>query len=122
MGGIGAAAVTEHDEQAALFDWKLWQQNIMPELRLLHAIPNGQYRPGQRPEPGLEAGVPDISLPVPRGDYHGFYGELKVKKNKTSEHQERWINDLRDQGYCVVVAYGFEAMKDAILEYLEAEL
>ena len=110
---------TEHQEQQAIFDWAEWQQNNTPELALLHAIPNGQYRKGQRPEPGLKSGVPDMFLPVCRDGWAGLYIELKVGKNKPSDNQSWWIEQLRQQGYHVVVCYGFEEAKPVIEQYLD---
>lgn len=112
---------TERDEQAALFDWAEWQGNITPELKLLYAIPNGQYRPGQAMEPGLKAGVPDICLPVARGGYHSLYVELKVGSNSPSKEQKRWITSLRKAGHRVDVCWGYEAAKETILDYLDKE-
>ena len=35
---------TEHQEQCALFEWQEWMAKQMPELHLMHAIPNGGKR------------------------------------------------------------------------------
>lgn len=110
--------MSERQEQAALFEWAEWQGNNTPELKLLFAIPNGQVRPGQPVEPGLKPGVPDVMLPVMRGRYAGFFGELKVDKNGASDEQKEWLAALSQQGYYCTVQWGFEAMKDAILDYL----
>jgi hypothetical protein len=69
-----------------------------PALRMLHAIPNGGHRhkatAARLKAAGVKAGVPDICLPVARGDWHGLYIELKVGKNKLTEAQRRWKDDL----------------------------
>ena len=114
--------MSEHQEQKALFEWSELQKNVYPGLSLLHAIPNGQYRSGQKMEPGLKAGVPDICLPVPRGDYHGLYIEMKYGKNKPAPAQVWWIGQLRAQGYRVEVCYNWLAAQDVILDYLGANL
>ena len=72
-------AMSEHDEQVALFQWAGYQLGACPELALMFAIPNGGDRhpavAGKLRDEGVKAGVPDIFLPVPRGKYHGmFYG------------------------------------------------
>lgn len=84
--------------------------NQDPRYALAFAVPNGQYRPGERMEPGLRAGVPDICLPVPRPAtpthpaYHGLFMELKVGSNPPSARQVRWLQRLSEQGYyaCIV--------------------
>lgn len=89
---------------------------------LIFAIPNGQYRRGQRPEPGLSPGVPDLFLPVARGGHHGMFIELKVESNKPSEDQRAWMDVLRGQGYhCVVVWDNPNSVIAEIERYLEKE-
>lgn len=114
--------VSEHDEQAALFEWADWHTYQCPELGMLYAIPNGQVRPGQRLEPGLKAGVPDIHLPVARRGFHGLYIELKVGSNRPKPEQVEWLNRLSDAGYRAVCCWGQDEAKDVICcDYLEIE-
>lgn len=117
----GLISNSEHDEQVNLFIWKKQVLPLLPEIKTLHAIPNGQYREGERPEAGLTSGVPDVCLPYPMRHWHGFYGELKVGTNTTSSEQDEMIKDLRNNGYYVVVTYGWVAMAQRILRYLERE-
>lgn len=111
--------VKEHDLQAEVVRRCLLRGQQDPAWSLVFAIPNGQYRSGQRMEAGLRAGIPDLFLPCPRGRYHGLFLELKVKPNKTTKRQEEWHARLREQGYKVVVVYD-EADKalEVIEEYL----
>jgi len=125
--------VSEHHEQVALFDWARAQEGIRPELGLLYAIPNGQARPwstnkkGQRFSPvgqklraeGVQAGVPDVHLPVACGGYHGLWIEMKFGTNKPTESQQDWIGRLRAAGHRVEVCYSFEEARAAILRYLD---
>jgi hypothetical protein len=117
--------VSEHAEQVALFTWARYQTVHIPELSLLHAIPNGGHRhiavASRMKAEGVRAGVPDICLPVPRGGYHGLYLEMKFGKNTVSAAQQRWLTRLAAQGYATVVCYGFEEAQSAILAYLEEE-
>ncbi|MHC4748268.1 MAG: VRR-NUC domain-containing protein [Planctomycetota bacterium] len=126
---------TEHKEQVEIFRWARDMESYVPELALLHAVPNGaklpwrRNRAGKRYSPeamrlikeGLKAGVPDICLPVPRDGYHGFYIELKVGSNKPTDKQKQWLVALAEQGYRVDVQYGAEAAKRAICDYLGVE-
>lgn len=114
---------SESVEQISLFRWALYASGTMPELELLHHIPNGGKRSittaKRLKAEGVKAGVPDISLPVPSGRYHGLYVELKAGKNKTTENQDGWLSRLRQQGYCVAVCYGWEAASKVITDYLK---
>lgn len=115
---------TENQEQAALFEWAEAASGKYPELRLLHAIPNGGLRDGRTAavlqRTGVKSGVPDICLPVPKGGYGALYIELKrVKGGVTSANQRIWLNLLNANGNKVVVCKGWIAAKNEIEKYLE---
>lgn len=106
-----------------LFEWAAWMEKRMPELYLMHAIPNGGKRDirtaAMLKAEGVKPGVPDIFLPIARGGKHGLYIELKRRKGGTvSREQEAWIRALSAQDYCCAVCHGWEAAKDEILQYL----
>lgn len=127
---------SEHDDQVRIFAWAEISQGIYPTLRYLYANINGAKLPykrdasGKRFSPeafrlkaeGLRSGVPDITLPVPIGTYHGFYLELKHGSNKPSPEQIEWLQGLRDLGYCTEVAWGWEEGIQKIQDYLEGRL
>jgi hypothetical protein len=88
-------ASPERDMQQALIDLCAAREAEYPALEWIYATPNGQYRPGQRMEPGLKSGVPDVFLPAPAGGYHGLYLELKSATGRVRDAQRRWIDGLR---------------------------
>ena len=115
---------TEDQEQEALFQWANLAAFAMPELKLLHSIPNGGKRnivtAARMKRTGTKAGVPDMFLPVARGKWHGLYIELKrAKGGVVSAEQKVWHNRLQEQGYCVKVCRGWEQAREAITEYME---
>ena len=71
----------EAEEQAALFQWAEYQSGKYPELALMYHVPNGGSRnkaeAANLKRQGVKSGVPDVCLPVPRGNSHGAYIELK---------------------------------------------
>jgi hypothetical protein len=89
----------------------------------MFAIPNGGQRhpavAAKLKAEGVKAGVPDIFLAWPSGNYHGLFVEMKVGKNKPSKLQEEWIAGLFAAGYACVVCYGFEAAKLAVCDYMK---
>ena len=112
-------------EQQALFDWA--KISGIPDLELLHAIPNGGHRnkatAGRLKAEGVKRGVPDIFLPVPKNGYHGMYIEMKRQKGgKLSVEQKEWCNRLFRNGYKVFVAEGWVEAREAILEYLRDDI
>ena len=111
-------------EQSILFQWCELQKSKYPMLNLLFAIPNGGTRHKLEAinlkKQGLKAGVPDLFLPYANKKYHGLFIELKYGKNKASEKQKIWINELNNQGYYATVCVGFEEAKNIILEYIKS--
>ena len=114
-----------------LFSWARLNEQHVPELWYLFAIPNGaklpyrgkgksRYSPEamRLKEEGLKPGVPDVFLPIPRGEYHGLWIEMKFGNNKVTPAQKEWLWMLDQQGYKVKVCYGFIEAKNVIIDYL----
>lgn len=112
----------EASEQMALISWCRLQKTKYPELDLIFAIPNGGSRHKLEAvnlkKQGVKAGVPDLCLPVPKGQYSGLFIELKYGKNKATEKQMEWIENLNKQGYKAVVCNGFEEARETIERYI----
>jgi hypothetical protein len=97
-----------------------------PRWGMLFAIPNGKAASSIREaviakRTGLKRGVPDMFLPVPAGDWHGLFLELKRvngRPSDVSDEQAEWLRRLQDQGYQTVVAYGWKAAVAEIGAYL----
>lgn len=117
--------ITNHEdvEQAALFRWAAFMESRYPELKLLFHVPNGGKRDkltaAKLKTQGVKPGVPDIELPTARGGYFGLFIELKVGRNKTTVNQDKWLNELAEQGYKTAVCYGWEAASEVIEEYMK---
>jgi len=101
--------MTERDEQQTVFDYAHgYAGNLEPRLKMLHPIKNTKGA-GRGPA-GFEyaAGVPDMFLACPVGQYHGLYIELKTMQGKVSAAQKAYHKRLRQQGYAVAVCHGAE--------------
>lgn len=116
--------MTEAQHQSALFKWASQPavRMVYPELKMLFHIPNGGKRDPieakHLKEQGVKKGVPDLCLPVPRGEYHALYIEMKTEKGRTSEAQEWWIEELLKQGNLAVVCHGWEEAVICLTNYL----
>ncbi|WP_057541443.1 VRR-NUC domain-containing protein [Paraclostridium sordellii] len=113
---------SEESEQINLIQWCKYNEHIYPGLELIHHIPNGGKRnkleAARLKQAGVKAGVPDLHLPVPKGEYCGLYIEMKWNGNKPTPKQKMWIKKLREQRHCVVVCDGFEEAKYTIIKYM----
>ncbi len=121
----GVPKLSEHAEQVALFQWarQAAQSGEHPELALMFAIPNGGARnratAGRLKAEGVVAGVPDVCLPVARKTAHSLWIELKATHGgRVSPAQRAFMDRLWGEGHHVVVAFGWLAARDAIVEYL----
>jgi len=118
--------MSESTEQQALFEWAALYRTETPELEMLYAIPNqggagyGAMRRGLKMKSeGQKKGVPDICLPVRRANWNALYIEMKdVKGGRMSPHQLDWMCRLSFHQNCCVLAHGFDAARESIMEYL----
>lgn len=114
---------SEATEQETVIQWCGWQQGKYPELKLIYHIPNGGSRnkleAANLKRQGVKAGVPDLCLPVARNGFHGLYIEMKHGRNKTTESQDEWLEELTAQGYYTAVCYGAEEAERVIASYLQ---
>lgn len=108
---------SEHQEQTALIKWA--RRN---GIDLLFSIPNGEHRAqstaNRLKKEGLQPGIPDLFLAVPRGTFHGLFIEMKSLTGKPSKLQMEWLAALTAMGYRAVVCRGFEEAKAEIEGYL----
>lgn len=88
------------------------------------AIPNGGYRTAttarkMRAE-GVQAGVPDLFLALPRKGQHGLWIEMKNgKAGRVSELQNEMIARLQAEGYACVVCRTQEEFIKTIMNYMD---
>lgn len=113
--------MSEHEEQAKLFGWT----RNHPKLPWMFAIPNGGLRNKatavRMKSEGVKAGVWDIFLPVPSGQYHGLFIEMKWGKNVLTPAQKKFGEYATQQGYKCEVAYSAEEAIEIIDYYLGSE-
>lgn len=117
---------SESNESRAFIRWARYSKRKHPELEMIYHIPNGGLRDIQTgarlKKEGVKPGMPDYHLPVARGGYHSLYIEMKIiEGGKLSDVQEKVITQLLKYGNKVVVCYGWEQAKKAVLDYLALE-
>lgn len=113
--------MNEHNSQRLLV---AWFRDRYPHLAaVFFAIPNGGARDpatGRKlKEEGALKGIPDLMLAVPRNGKAGLFLEMKTHTGTVAKDQRAAHEALREQGYAVEVARGYEAAKAVILSYLE---
>lgn len=67
---------------------------------------------------GVAKGYPDIFVPLPLNNYHGFYIEMKkVRGGSPTIEQIEWIKYLQQHDYFADFAFGFEDAKNQFIRY-----
>jgi hypothetical protein len=116
--------VSEHLEQVRYFAWVKKYRRTQEQLHLVFAIPNGGFRhkavAARMKAEGVEPGIPDIFVSVPKDGFSGMYIEMKSTdpKAKLSAAQEDKIHLLRQNGYQVCVCKGADHAIAVTKDYL----
>lgn len=133
----------EWESAQAAFDEGARLERVANALWLLHAIPNGGTRGGDKRSAmiaganmkaeGTKTGVSDIMLPVARQGYHGFYIEMKapgkgrrigrggIELTGESDEQIDWGNRVTAEGYLYAVFDSWVKAFRALMWYLGFE-
>lgn len=114
---------SEHAIQCAVVMWARAMIPQFPELAWLYATPNGGVRnitvAIKLKREGVQRGVPDLFLPVPKRNFHGLFIEMKSLSGRLAPDQARWLDALNERGYMAVVCRGSQAAIDTIKSYLD---
>ncbi len=113
---------SEHDLQVQCVRWFRY---AFPS-RVIYAIPNGGQRnaivAAKLKAEGVLAGVPDLHIPIARGEYHSLYVEMKNgKKGVLSDKQKDTIEKLRSEGHKVVICRDFDEFEKEVMNYLKID-
>lgn len=98
---------TEDQIHRAVAEWVVLNEPRWPELKLMFHCPNGAWK--TRAQRGIfkamlqRPGVPDLMLPIARGQKIGLAIELKSVRGQLSEHQQVFLMRLQTAGWLTVV-------------------
>lgn len=67
---------------------------------------------------GKLAGVCDLFLPYPSGEYHGLFIEMKAPKGRLSEAQKAFIKNVQKLHFAVCVCYSAEQAVNSVKNYV----
>lgn len=90
--------------------------------KMIFAVPNGAQRniitAKKLKDEGVLAGVPDLVIPAPSGDWHGLFIEMKNgKQGRVSEFQQTAMHKLTEEGYRCAVVRSFEEFVAVVSDY-----
>lgn len=118
----GKAMATEHDLQKSCIGW--FRLKHPQYLRLLMAIPNAgrrtKYERRMVLEEGIQHGVPDLFLAIPRKGKGGLWIEMKNgKAGGLGDYQKEMIALLEGQGYACAVCHTLDEFMTTVEEYMK---
>jgi len=101
----------------ALIRWRNTQKLFDPKL-LFH-IPNEGKRAKWVSKPmGIEAGVSDYFLMIPKNKYSGLWIEMKEEGKKPTPKQKEFLERAKKIGYAVAVCFTWREAVEVIKNYL----
>ena len=68
---------------------------------------------------GVSPGVPDLMIFDPNDKYNGLAIEFKIKYNKPTENQDRWLKELKTRKWASYVIYSYEDGVELIDKYFK---
>ena len=109
----------EHQIQVACVNWFRYQY----PKSIIYAVPNGGPRnaivAAKLKAEGVLAGVPDLFVAEPKGEYHGLYVEMKNgNQGRVSDNQKTLMDRLRNRGYRCEVCRSFEDFEETVNDYM----
>lgn len=111
----------EHDEQVALFNLLELYKPKYPTLNCVFAIPNGGHRhikvASAMKKEGVLAGAWDIFIAVAVSEYCGMFIEMKFGKNKLTDSQKEFMDNI-GKAYKWAVCYSWIEAANEIGKYL----
>lgn len=117
--------MTETQECIALMRAIDLESRHHPLLAHLLHIPNGEYRDkktaARLKQMGVKAGASDYLLPVPVGEFHGLWVEMKAGKGTPTEEQRKFLLNCRAQGYAAEWVIGWKPAIQLAVQYLRRE-
>lgn len=115
----------ETREQIAVIAWARAQAKAFPSrypgLEWLHCSLNGVRLTATQARiakaMGMTAGIADLLLPIPIGQFHGLFIEMKAAKGRPTQEQLEFLNHMGSVGYMTAMCFGAVAAIDTIKGY-----
>lgn len=118
-----APKISEDSELITVFQFIDLMANSDPRYEAIFHVANERkcsYITGRiLKKKGVRAGVPDIIIPIASSGYHGLWIELKVKPNRLTPDQSRFIDLLIALGHCARVCWSATEAIELIKEYIK---
>jgi hypothetical protein len=102
----------------SIHDWVLWNTKL-PFIHIGNERKCSWDYGKKLKRMGVLPGVSDIFMPRANKTYHGLWIELKIKPNKPTENQIKFLNQMLSEGYDACVCYTFDETISVIKRFYE---
>lgn len=102
--------ISESAMQKAVFDWISLKPTICDFI--FHIANEGKRTPSygkKLKDMGMRPGVSDIFVAIQRKGFGGAWIELKTEQGKLTLLQQKFLCDMKEQGYYTGVCYSIES-------------
>ena len=111
-----------HEESRLQQSCVKWFRLQYPQYaRLLFSVPNGAVMSPVTARimkaEGIVAGVSDLILLVPSGNYHALCIEMKTETGRQSKEQKEWQEAVEAQGYRYSLCRSFDEFYELMENY-----
>lgn len=117
-----APKMYEDAELIKFFDFVQWQEKLDPRFEGIFHVANerrASWAAGKLlKQKGVRSGVCDIIVPIASSGYHGLFIELKIRPNKLTVEQSRFIDLMIYNGFCARVVWSGDEAIELLREYL----
>lgn len=110
---------SEQLEQIKVFDWLRFHGFDKFSFHVANERRSTMQAGALLKRMGVTAGVADIAIMKPSGQFHGLFIELKAEKGRATPKQIEFLNCMRANGYDAAVCYGADSAIEHIKSYLQ---
>ena len=115
----------EHKEQVRFFQMVKLKFPNLYESKLIFAVPNAAKRSkslaAMMKAEGMQSGISDIICLLPSICYHGLCIEMKIKPNKPTPEQRKFLESAGEQGYKTAICYSADDAFEVLEKYLKGD-
>lgn len=112
-------AISERVIQKSIVSYLRWRGYSSYIIQIYNEGAGMRDRARESYAMGIRPGASDLFIMVARKEKHGLFLELKSENGKVSEHQKKFLQDAKEQGYETGVAWSFDEARKIVDAYLE---
>ncbi len=103
----------ESTEQILIVNW-VRQCTDIPCIHIVNEGKRSQQQGSMLKRMGMTSGVSDLFFPRATPEFHGLWIEVKAMNGKVSPAQQKFIDNMIQEGFFAIAAWGADAAIEII--------